>query len=132
MSKLLLGLMLVCGVLHSQPRTDSHLRTILSQSNSELIQRIISDPDTFRLQIIYTEINRTKDNVPSFQNYYFNFNNDLYFNPASTVKLPLAFLSLEKFNRMQVKGVSKYTAMQFDSTYTRQVAATYDSTSETL
>jgi hypothetical protein len=40
-----------------------------------------------------------------------------YFNPASTVKMPLAFLSLEKLNKMHVKGVNKYTSMQFDSSY---------------
>jgi beta-lactamase class A len=124
--------MLMSGVLRAQTHTDSLLHNILSQSHSELVRRITSDADTFRLQIIYTEINRDKDNVPSFRNHYFNFDDNLYFNPASTVKLPLAFLSLEKFNRMRIKGVSKYTAMKFDSTYTRQVAVTYDSTSKTV
>lgn len=133
MKKLCL-LILTCLTIavNAQRKTDPHLKDILTKSKSELVHQIIANADTFRLQIIYTEINRGKDNAPSFRNYYYNFDNDLYYNPASTVKLPLAFLSLEKFNRMGIKGVTKYTDMQFDSTYVRQVAATHDSTSKTL
>ncbi len=113
-----------------QRKTDTLLQNILSSSNNSVVQKIIDQPDTFRLQIIYTQINRDKNNAPSFQNYYFNFDNSLYFNPASTVKLPLAILSLEKLNKIGVKGVTKNTAMQFDSSYTGQVKLLYDSTSE--
>src|SRR5690606_6091799 len=60
-----------------------------------------------------------------------NVDPDLYFNPASTVKLPLALLALEKLNQMNIRGVNKFTAMQIDSSYERQVPAYHDSTSET-
>jgi hypothetical protein len=120
-----------CGVnVTAQPKTDSLLRNILLKSNSPIIERMMANPDTFRLQIIYTRIDRDSRNVPSFKNYYFNFDNNLYFNPASTVKMPLAFLALEKFNRMGKKGVDKYTAMQFDSSFAGQVEMFHDSTSE--
>jgi beta-lactamase class A len=114
----------------AQPKTDPLLRNILAKSNSPVVKQMISNPDTFRLQIIYTKIDRDAKNVPSFKNYYFNFDNNLYFNPASTVKMPLAFLALEKFNTVGKKGIDKYTAMLFDSSFNGQVKMLHDSTSE--
>jgi hypothetical protein len=90
----------------------------------------LSNPEYYRLQVIYTQINRDKKNTPTFKNYYFNVDSLFYFNPASTVKLPLAALSLEKLNALNIAGVNKYTSMQFDSAYPRQVKALYDSSSE--
>src|SRR5215471_13693479 len=116
--------------LLAQPKTDNFLTRILSTNANAIFQQVLRDPQTYRLQIIYTEINRDKHNKPSFKNYCFNYDPDLYFNPASTVKMPLAFLSLEKLNRMHSGGVTKYTAMQFDSTYEKQVKLYSDSTSE--
>jgi hypothetical protein len=127
---LMITLLVTPALLPAQPKTDELLRGIILGSNSEALKTIITHPDSFRLQIIYTQINRDRHNVPSFQNYYFNFDNDLFFNPASTVKLPLALLALEKLNRMDRPGVTKYTAMQFDSSYAGQVRALHDSTSE--
>lgn len=116
--------------LVAQARTDSFLIRILNANQNEIFQQVLHDTQTYRLQIIYTQINRDKHNKPSFKNYYLNYNPDLYFNPASTVKLPLALLSLEKLNTMHVKGVTKYTAMQFDSSYEKQVKLYSDSTSQ--
>jgi len=112
-----------------QPKTDSLLISILAANHDRVFQQVLEDPQTYRLQIIYTEIDRNKQNKPSFRNYYFNYDPELYFNPASTVKLPLAFLSLEKLNKIHVKGVTKYTAMQFDSSFEKQVRLYKDSSS---
>src|SRR5688500_10319946 len=117
-------------VLPGQPRTDTLLRNILACSDDSLLKAVISQPETFRLQIIYTQIDRDRNNRPSFHNHYLNFDNSLYFNPASTVKLPLALLALEKLNRIGRKDVTKHTAIQFDSSYAGQVPVLYDSTSE--
>jgi hypothetical protein len=103
--------------LFAQPTTDSLLRQILEGNKNSVFQQVLKDPQTYRLQIIYTQINRDKHNKPTFKNYYYNYDPDLYFNPASTVKLPLALLSLEKLNKMHIKGVNKYTSVQFDSSY---------------
>jgi hypothetical protein len=53
-----------------------------------------------------------------------------YFNPASMVKMPLAFLALEKLYELNQPGVNKYTTMQFDSNYQRQVAMIADSSAQ--
>ncbi|MDQ3277356.1 MAG: class A beta-lactamase-related serine hydrolase, partial [Bacteroidota bacterium] len=102
-------------MLAAQPKTDKALVSVLATNANSLFQQVLQDPQTFRLQVIYTQINRDKRNKPSFTNYYFNYDPELYFNPASMVKMPLAFLALEKLNALNKKGVTKYTTIQFDS-----------------
>ena len=118
-------------ICFAQPKTDSFLQKILLNSKSRLMQDVLRNKDSFRVQIIYTQINRDMHNNPSFRNYYFNTDTGLYFNPASTVKLPLALLSLEKLNRLNIQGVTKYTSLQIDSNYSWQSPEYKDSTSET-
>ncbi len=118
-------------VVNAQPKTDAFLKNILANNKDTLLQKVLAHPDYYRLQIIYTQINRDKNNKPSFKNYYFNVDSLFYFNPASTVKLPLAILSLQKLNELHIDGVNKYTSMQFDSAYSNQVKELYDSTAET-
>ena len=113
----------------AQPKTDPVLVAILNSSKNELLQKVLTDAKTYRCQIIYTEINRDKNNKPSFKNYYYNYDPKLYFNPASIVKLPLAILALEKLNKLSKKDVNKYTTIQFDSSYEKQRSLYKDSTS---
>ena len=68
--------------------------------------------------------------MPTFTNYYFRVDSTEYFNPASTVKLPLALLSLEKLNRLNKPQVNKFTAMQFDSAYSKQTKQWTDPTAQ--
>lgn len=114
----------------AQPRTSKLLENILAEEKDSLFQSVISQPEIYRYQIVYTQINRGKNNNPSFTNFYFNYDSLQYFNPASTVKMPLAFLSLEKLNQLKDKGISMFTPMQFDSGYSRQTALYKDSTAE--
>jgi hypothetical protein len=115
----------------TQPKTDLLLQDVLNNNNNAILKNVLDHAEKYKCQIIYTQINRDKRNKPSFKNYYYNYDPNLYFNPASTVKLPLAFLSLEKLNTIHNKGVNKYTAIQFDSSDAGQTAAYKDSTSET-
>lgn len=128
------AIILVCIVIstvaYAQPKTDNLLIKLLQQDTSAAVRKVISDPQAYRLQIIYTQIDRDKHNNPSFKNYNFNVDPSNYFNPASTVKLPLALLALEKLNNLHIKGVNKYTTLQIDSSYAKQTTALTDSTSE--
>ncbi|QIP17619.1 serine hydrolase [Spirosoma aureum] len=119
------------SVSYAQPRTDAVLMNLFATNQSPIFLEVIRNPDTCRLQIIYTQINRDKNNNPTFKNYYFNVDSTNYFNPASTVKLPLALLSLEKLNGLKAQQVTKFTAMQFDSAYSKQTKEWRDETSET-
>ncbi len=114
----------------AQIKTDTLLENIFANNHDSLFQQVLSHKNYYRLQIIYTQISRDKNNVPHFKDYYFNVDSLMYFNPASTVKLPLAALSLEKLNRLKVPGVNKFTSMRFDSGYVSQVKELADSTAE--
>lgn len=115
--------------IYCQAKTDSLFSAVFSSNHNPVFQQVLQNKDTYRCQVIYTQINRDKNNVPAFTNYYYNYDPNLYFNPASMVKLPLAFLSLEKLNNMNVNGINKYTTIQYDSSYPGQKALSKDSTS---
>jgi len=114
----------------AQPMTDDLMKTILNSVQQSVTQKITNNPNEYRVQIIYTQIDRTKKGKLDFKNYHFNVDPNLYFNPASMVKMPLAFLSLEKLNELNKPGVDKYTRMEYDSNYVRQVAMKNDSSAE--
>ena len=104
--------------------------TILASIQDSVTQKVLANPTTFRYQIVYTQINRDKKGLPHFTNYSLEANPEKYFNPASMVKMPLAFLSMEKIKELGITGVNKFTSMQFDSSYERQVAMLADSSAE--
>lgn len=106
------------------------IQNILGSIKDSTTKTVLSNPSTFRYQIIYTQINRDKTGVPHFTNYKLNVDPNQYFNPASMVKMPLAFLSLEKLHELNKKDINKYTTILFDSNYQRQVAMYADSSSK--
>lgn len=115
----------------AQPRTDKALMDILNRNNDPVFREVLQHPEVYRYQVIYTRIDRDRQNRPSFQHYYLNVDSLAYFNPASTVKLPLAVLSMEKLNSMKDRGIYLHTSMQFDSLRAGQRKLYADSTSET-
>ncbi|MCK8491911.1 serine hydrolase [Spirosoma sp. RP8] len=130
--KKLIGILCALAtVSYGQPRTDAFLTKLFATNQNPVFQEVIRHSDSYRLQLIYTRIDRDKRNKPSFTNYYFNVDSTSYFNPASTVKLPLALLSLEKLNNLKNPKVTKFTAMQIDSAYSKQTKEWHDETSET-
>src|SRR4026207_1379956 len=99
--------LLICSLGNTaQSRTDKLLKDVFAAEKDSLFQSVIQHPEIYRYQIIYTQINRDKNNTPSFTNYYFRYDSLQYFNPASTVKMPLAFLSLEKLNGLKQEGIN--------------------------
>lgn len=126
----LIIVLLLSTAVHAQPKTDALLSQVLHSNKDSLMQAVLKDSATHRLQVIYTQINRDKNNVPSFHNYYHNVDSLFYFNPASTVKLPLALLSLEKLNEMHAADVNKFTSMLFDSGYSHETTEYEDSTAQ--
>lgn len=112
--------------IHAQEKTDKWLDDLLRNNASPLLLHVLNNPDSFQYQIIYTEINRDKHNVPHFINHYLHVNRSRYFNPASTVKLPTALIALEKLNDYKTKRINKYSAMFTDSSFSAQTAVKND------
>jgi hypothetical protein len=118
------------GTAQAQQHTDPFLKELLDQKASPLLKNILSKPDSFHYQLIYTKIDRDKNNKPHFTHYYYRLDPDDYFNPASMVKLPVAVIALEKMRGLRKKGVDKFSPMLTDSAYSRQTRVLKDSTSE--
>jgi hypothetical protein len=115
--------------LATRAQKTSPIQNALASIKDSNAKSVLANPETFRYQIIYTQINRDKNGTPHFTNYKLNVDPNKYFNPASMVKMPLAFLSLEKLYELNNKAVNKYTSILYDSSYPRQVAMYADSSS---
>lgn len=116
---------------HAQPTQDSKLlRKLLAREQDSLLNRVLQNPQQYQVQIIYTQINRDRDNKPHFRSHTFNLNEGQYFYPASTVKLPAAVAALEKLNSLQVPGLSKYSPLEIGSAHTGQIRVHTDSTAQ--
>jgi hypothetical protein len=105
-------------------KTDSFLVNILRQY-PQYFDSILKNKKQWNVQVIYTEINRDKNNDPTFTDHYFNVDSSKYFYPASTVKLPTALLALQRLNELKETGITKNTAMITEAAYSGQ-AATYN------
>ena len=103
---------------------------ILPSIQDSVAKKVLASPNTYRLQLVYTQIDRDQNGIPRFTNHTLYADADYYFNPASMVKMPLAFLAIEKLYELNQPGVNKYTTMQFDSNYQRQVAMYADSSAQ--
>ena len=80
------------------------LSDIINSMDSEF-HDIVSNPKKYRLQILYTQINRNKKNEPIFNTYSYGVDARKYFYPASCVKLPIAVLALEKARSINELGI---------------------------
>jgi hypothetical protein len=90
--------------------------------------RVAANPQN-RVQIIYSQIDRRKNGKPEFTDHYFNVDDSAYFYPASTVKLPVAILALQKVKKLRVKNLDRRTTMITESEYNGQTEVYNDPTS---
>lgn len=104
--------------MHISGITHSVLANLLKQY-PDRFQSVLKNPD-HRVQIIYTQIDRRKNGKPVFTDYYFNVNDSSYFYPASTVKLPVAILALQKLNGLKIKGLDKNATMITEADHSGQ------------
>ncbi len=103
----------------------------LMQTKPEQFGEILQHRKDWIVQIRYTQIDRDRKNQPQFTDYAFNLQQDQYFYPASTVKMPLAFLALEKINELNISGVDLNTTMITDSQdSSKYIGKTFDDSPE--
>ncbi|MEO8765172.1 MAG: serine hydrolase [Ginsengibacter sp.] len=105
-------------------KTDSFLANLLKKY-PRYFDSIIKYRQEWNVQVIYTQVNRDKNNNPAFTDYYFNVDSSKYFYPASTVKLPTALLALQRLNELRSTGISKNSTIITEAAYSGQ-AATYN------
>lgn len=90
---------------NSNTKNSSLLHEILQESKEPIIKKVLSDLNSHEVQILFTRIRRDSLRVPKFESHKFQVNSEHYFYPASTVKLPLAILVLQKIRKLQSEGI---------------------------
>lgn len=107
------------------------LAELLSRQSPE-VTGVIAQKDSFKVQVIYTKIDRDANQRPRFTDYYFNVDTAAYFYPASTIKMPLAFLALEKAQWLRKGGIAldRNSTMITEQASLMQTAVYNDPTSE--
>jgi hypothetical protein len=121
---------MLTSILFAQPRNDKRLDKLLRKHASATLLNVLNNPKAYQFQLIYTRINRDKNNKPKFKYYHLNTDPNRYFYPASTVKLPTALVTLEKLNRLKINGLDKNSVMLTDSSYAGQTSVLKDTSSQ--
>ena len=123
------GVSIVFLFLRCAERSENVLEQIL-KSSDEKIQRVLKNRDRHEIQILYTQIERDSLNNPQFKEWSYGLDEAHYFYPASTAKLPIAILALEKLNALQQKGIpiDMHTPFHIHDPKTGQPIAQTDTT----
>ncbi|PKM17075.1 MAG: hypothetical protein CVV11_21470 [Gammaproteobacteria bacterium HGW-Gammaproteobacteria-15] len=136
MQKILLPLLLLNLLLSANAKATAEtqlqlLQPLLSQVTNQhpILQQVLANAEPYRLQIIYTRIDRDTDNRPNLTYYQFGLDDSRYFYPASTVKLPIALLALEWLAEQNIVGLNADTTMLTDAATDWQTAQATDPTS---
>lgn len=123
---LLLLLQLAALPIHAQFQSDNFIEKLLKK-HPERFSAILENPEKYKVQVLYTKIDRNKNNVPHFTTHGYRVNTGEYFYPASTVKLPAVALAFEKLNKL---GIDKNTPMLTDAARPEQTAVKADTSAE--
>lgn len=109
-------------------QTNPFLENLL-KANPQYFADVLLHSKEWNTQIIYTQIDRGSNGIPTLKNYYFNVNAANYFYPASTVKLPVSLLALQKLYELKEKGIDRNTTMITEAGNSSQTAVYNDPTS---
>jgi hypothetical protein len=104
------------------------IETLMVKSGK--FSKVLQNAEKHRVQIIYTQIDRDENNKATFQTHMYRVNADEYFYPASSIKLPIAAMALEKVNDQLIRGFTPFSNMEIDSAYAGQSAVLTDSSSQ--
>ncbi|NIJ51526.1 serine hydrolase [Dyadobacter arcticus] len=110
----------------AQFQADGFIENLLKK-HPDRFSEILSKPEKYQIQILYTRIDRNKKNEPHFTTHGYRVNNTEYFYPASTVKLPAIALAFEKLNKL---GIDKHTTMLTGTDRPEQTKVEKDTTAE--
>jgi len=91
-------------------KTDSMLVQLLQQY-PQYFNTVLKNTQQWNVQFIYTQIDKGVNGIPALKNYFFNVDPAQYFYPASTVKLPICLLALQRLNELKQQGIDRNTTM---------------------
>ena len=91
-------------------KTDSLVVQLLQQY-PQYFDSVLKNKKQWNVQFIYTQIDKGVNGIPALKNYYFNVDPHQYFYPASTVKLPVCLLALQRLNELKQQGINRNTTI---------------------
>ena len=130
MKKLCLLLLCTFSLKTLAQQTDTVFLKKILESHPDLFQGILNHPMHNEVQLLYTQIDRDKHNLPHFTSYSYRLNPKRYFYPASTIKLPTLIFALEKIHELHIKGLTKESVMLTDSSFRGQTRVTKDTSAK--
>ena len=127
----ILGLLFLMSCLigcNSETKNSRLLYEILQESKEPIIKKVLSDLNSHEVQILFTRIHRDSLGKPEFESHKFQVHSKHYFYPASTVKLPVAILALQKIRKLQSQGIPITPDTPFTVLFSENIIKKTDST----
>jgi hypothetical protein len=109
MRKILIILFVSMSTFAQKP---SNILEQLLLSNPDKFKKLTDNPEKYRLQILYTQIDRDAKNKPTLTTYSYRSDSNEYFYPASTVKLAASVLALEKLNALKIDKSTTFQTLK--------------------
>ena len=94
-----------CFLLLSCSSTTNPIELIIKKREPQL-KPVYKNKENHNLQILYTKVVRDSLGMPSFIKYDYKLDSNQYFYPASTMKLPIVALTLQKINELRNTGIN--------------------------
>jgi hypothetical protein len=91
-------------------------------------EEVFRQPSKYNLQVLYTRIQPDGKGGRVFTDHAFNVAADRYFYPASTVKMPVAILALQRLRELAVPGLDRNSTMTTEAAYSGQTPVYNDPT----
>ena len=95
-------------MLHAQENVIEQLL----KANPTYFKTLTDNPSKYRLQILYTQIDRDAGNKAQFTTHAYRVDANEYFYPASTVKLAASVLALEKINKLKIDKATTFHTLK--------------------
>lgn len=84
---------------------------VLKNSQDSLLRSLADTPSRWDIQVIYTPVKKNGKRPSQFRDYQFNVDADRYHYPASTVKLPIAILALQRLRELSIPGLDRNSTL---------------------
>lgn len=118
------------NIPHVSGEPESRLLDSLLALHPDYFNDVIAYAQQKKMQILYTAIDRDQAGKPHFTHHSFGLDADHYFYPASTVKLPVAVLALQRLNELNLSGIDRNTTLLHDPLEGISAGCLTDSTQE--
>lgn len=105
-----MALMGVLPAFSQKGKNDDFLEKLM-EKNKPVFDSVLKNRRDWNVQIIYSSIQHKGKSNKEIKDHYFNVDDQQYFYPASTVKLPIVLLALQKLNELNIPGLDMNSTM---------------------